>query len=103
MLELDYMWYQKYGQALNVVGPIQQPPILQPQTPVDEIPQGDDTVLPTPDAPQLVLPPVHDRCHCRIETMPGGRQIWQASHKPCPQCEAARDAFNDWQASLFGI
>jgi len=56
----------------------------------------DQSQQPVPD------PPVHEFCHCKIITMPGGRRIWRTNNNACAQCAGARDAFNQWQASLFG-
>jgi len=46
---------------------------------------------------QTIMPPVHERCHCFIETLPGGNQVWQFSSDACPQCKAAGIAFNQQQ------
>lgn len=59
-------------------------------------PQLDQSNQPVPD------PPVHEFCHCKVETMPGGRRIWRANEGACNDCLRARDTFNHWQASIFG-
>ena len=50
---------------------------------------------------QQILPPVHDRCHCYIETMPAGNKIWQFSDRCCEQCKALGKAFNDHQNTIL--
>ena len=49
---------------------------------------------------QQILPPVHDRCHCYIQTMPAGNQIWQFSDKCCDQCKALAIDFNKKQDTI---
>ena len=49
------------------------------------------------------LPPIHDNCRCRIETMPGGRQIWQYDDDCCEECLILANEFNKVQFMKFGI
>ena len=66
---------------------IQEPPKLEPQKPQMKFP----------------LPPLHENCHCYIETKPGGRQIWQFGDNCCEKCEALAIEFNRHQFERFGI
>ena len=45
-------------------------------------------------AQNLTLPPVHDGCRCKIETMPAGNQIWQFSNNCCQYCKNLALEFN---------
>lgn len=49
------------------------------------------------------VPPIHENCRCYIETMPGGRKIWQFSENCCEECEFLAREFNRKQFELFGI
>lgn len=50
----------------------------------------------------MKLPPLHDNCHCYIETLPilsqtninDGRRVWKRSEQCCPVCEQSAVAFN---------
>ena len=100
------MWYRK-GQALNIVGPLQPmpQPMPAPQAPVEspDLNENNDNPVVMPQPEGLIYPPVHDRCHCRIQTLPGGRSIWEASNNACADCLRARDEFNAAQHAVFGI
>lgn len=52
---------------------------------------------------QNQLPPIHENCRCYIETMPGGRQIWQFADNCCDVCKALANTFNRTQFMAFGI
>ena len=51
----------------------------------------------------IQLPPLHDRCHCRIETFPilsipgvrDGKRVWQKSENCCPKCFETAVKFNE--------
>ena len=51
----------------------------------------------------IQLPPLHDRCHCRIETFPilsipgvrDGKRVWQKSENCCPKCYETAVKFNE--------
>lgn len=110
--------------------PVSQPKILRPSTPSPEIPQEgmvpeESDVLPQeklpesvpddgiPDEPnpinlspeqQQILsmrPPLHDRCHCSVETLPGGRMIWNVNETACADCHSIASEFNRIQSSMF--
>jgi hypothetical protein len=119
------MWYRGakivVAQGLNVVGPAMPTPEMPmipapaPMAPApgmappnvqespSDIPLG--AALPPLESAQNPFPepPLHDRCHCRIKTMPGGRKIWEFSANACPTCRQVGEAFNAYQASLFGV
>lgn len=58
--------------------------------------ENDPTVL-------IQLPPLHDRCHCVIETLPilsmpgvkDGKRVWQKSDNCCPKCHETALGFNE--------
>jgi hypothetical protein len=51
----------------------------------------------------IQLPPLHDRCHCVIETLPilsipgikDGKRVWQKSENCCPKCNETAIKFNE--------
>ena len=51
----------------------------------------------------IQLPPLHDRCHCVIETLPilsmpgvrDGKRVWQKSDNCCPKCHETALRFNE--------
>jgi hypothetical protein len=51
----------------------------------------------------IQLPPLHDRCHCVIETLPilsmpgirDGKRVWRKSENCCPKCYETSLKFND--------
>jgi hypothetical protein len=77
-------------------------------------PSGDDNFTPEDlqdniekienDPTALIqLPPLHDRCHCVIETLPilsmpgvkDGKRVWQKSDNCCPKCHETALGFNE--------
>ena len=62
---------------------------------IDKI-ENDPTAL-------IQLPPLHDRCHCVIETLPilsapgvkDGKRVWQKSDNCCPKCHETALRFNE--------
>lgn len=77
-------------------------------------PSGDDNFTPEDlqenietieiDPTALIqLPPLHNRCHCIIETMPilsvpgikDGKRVWQKSENCCPKCNETAIRFNE--------
>ena len=42
------------------------------------------------------VPPLHEFCHCEINTLPSGRQIWKLGNGEmhCSECVMNRDLFN---------
>lgn len=89
----------------NIELPIEENPI-EDITPEDEItPEDVDANVAKIDndpTAMIKLPPLHDNCHCYIETMPilsetnvnDGRRIWQKAENCCPVCEISARAFN---------
>lgn len=89
----------------NIELPIEENPI-EDITPEDEItPEDVDANVAKIDndpTAMMKLPPLHDNCHCYIETMPilsetnvnDGRRIWQKAENCCPVCEISARAFN---------
>lgn len=86
--------------------PFEEPEIEDP-TPEDEFTPEDlqekveqITVDPTVG---IKLPPLHNNCHCVIETLPilsipgvrDGRRVWRRSENCCPVCERSAIAFNE--------
>lgn len=86
--------------------PFEEPEIEDP-TPEDEFTPEDlqekveqITVDPTVG---IKLPPLHNNCHCVIETLPilsipgvrDGRRVWRRSENCCPVCERSSIAFNE--------
>ena len=77
-------------------------PVVKPTEPMPSIEEPPaQSVKPEPINPTGVKPPLHDRCHCTIKTLPSGRQIWQSNSDSCDQCIRTRDAFNEAQNKLF--
>lgn len=80
-------------------------PIEDP-TPDNEItPEDVETnveIIDTDPTAMMKLPPLHNNCHCYIETMPilsqlnvqDGRRIWQKAENCCPACLQSSIAFN---------
>jgi hypothetical protein len=79
-----------------------------------EDPSGDDNFTPDDleqniqkienDPTALIqLPPLHDRCHCVIETLPilsapgvkDGKRVWKKSDNCCPKCHETAIRFNE--------
>lgn len=89
----------------NIKLPIEENPI-EDIIPEDEItPEDVDANVAKIDndpTAMMKLPPLHDNCHCYIETMPilsetnvnDGRRIWQKAENCCPVCEISARAFN---------
>lgn len=89
----------------NIELPIEENPI-EDITPEDEItPEDVDANVAKIDndpTAMIKLPPLHDNCHCYIETMPilsetnvnDGRRIWQKAENCCPVCEISARSFN---------
>lgn len=48
-----------------------------------------------------LLPPIHDNCRCHIDTLPGGRKIWQFANNCCQQCKDLAFVFNKNQSEVF--
>ena len=48
-----------------------------------------------------LIPPIHDNCRCYIDTLPGGRKIWQFSDNCCQQCRDLAFIFNRNQSEVF--
>ena len=85
--------------------PFEEPEIEDP-TPEDQFTPEDleqkveqITIDPTAG---IKLPPLHNNCHCVIETLPiltspgiqDGRRVWRRSENCCPVCERSAIAFN---------
>lgn len=89
----------------NIELPIEENPI-EDITPEDEITAEDVDAnvakIDNDPTAMMKLPPLHDNCHCYIETMPilsetnvnDGRRIWQKAENCCPVCEMSARAFN---------
>jgi hypothetical protein len=81
------MWYRRTSQ-LNIppTGELEQQLIPITQNPT----------IPQPRTYQGALPPLHDNCHCYIETMLDGvTQIWQTTENACQQCQQAQLNYNN--------
>jgi hypothetical protein len=50
---------------------------------------------------QAILPPVHEGCHCYIETLPSGNTIWQFSGNTCDTCKTLAREYNSRQNSII--
>jgi len=85
--------------------PLQEPEVEDP-TPEDiftpeDLEQKVEQITIDPTA-GIKLPPLHNNCHCVIETLPilsapniqDGRRIWRRSENCCPVCERSAIAFN---------
>ncbi len=48
-----------------------------------------------------LIPPIHDNCRCYIDTLPGGRKIWQFSDNCCQKCKDLAFIFNRNQSEVF--
>lgn len=81
--------------------PEDSPPIV-PEAPVATQPP----LVPIPAPPILgytgKLPPIHDHCHCKIETF-GDRKTWQFQDKCCEECRQLAAAFNQQQSKQFDL
>jgi hypothetical protein len=84
------VWY-RYSQEELITG--------TPIIPVTEAPEQEAQV----NQYTGLMPPIHDNCHCYIETLPGGRKIWQFGDKCCDQCKNLALQFNKTQFYSFGI
>ena len=76
----------------------------QDGTPDSSDPQPNNPQVPEPQTPrplQFSAPTIHERCHCIVKSLPGGRQVWRANENACGQCLTARDEFNQAQDALF--
>ncbi len=95
------MWY-RLAQALNIVGPAApiNPPEMAGQV-------ADGSTLESPSAtpsPPAYQPPLHEKCHCQIDSLLDGSYRWRCNNdNPCPQCAMARDMVNSVQPAAFGI
>jgi len=89
-------------------------PLEQPQEEIPEEPQFTPVptnIPPVTDTPagvvnrepikvqlpnNLKFPPLHEFCHCEINTLPSGRQIWKLGNGEmhCAECVMSRDIFN---------
>ena len=85
--------------------PLQEPEVEDP-TPEDiftpeDLEQKVEQITIDPTA-GIKLPPLHNNCHCVIETLPilsapniqDGRRIWRRSENCCAVCERSAIAFN---------
>lgn len=86
------------------------PLIVQP--PMEPIQKADDGTPKTPNLQGLspedtfilsLQPPLHERCHCYIERLPGGRSVWKTNETACDQCHEVRDRYNNLQSMMYGI
>jgi hypothetical protein len=85
-------------------------PILTPVPvqvdPVVSTPAGVENKTPIPInlPPGFIAPPVHEFCHCEINTMPGGRQVWRLGNgeNHCQQCVANMQIFNQANQQAYG-
>ena len=88
----------------EIVNPVEVE--IEDETPQDEFTPEDlqKNIVKIDSDPTVMmqLPPLHDNCHCRIETMPilsvpgvkDGRRVWKRSENCCPKCEASANEFN---------
>jgi len=46
--------------------------------------------------PNIKVPPLHEFCHCQIDTLPSGQQVWRLGNgeNHCQECVNSRDIFN---------
>ena len=81
--------------------PYQQP--QQPSVPDDGIPDKPNPIPLSPEDQQVLgmRPPLHDRCHCTVEKLPGGRMIWNVNETACEQCQKIGQHFNELQSAQF--
>lgn len=80
--------------------------IVDDPTPQNEItPEDVETniqILESDPTANIKLPPLHNNCHCYIETLPiltqlnvnDGRRVWQKAENCCPICEQSAKTFN---------
>lgn len=68
----------------------------------EDLQQNIDSIENDPTA-LIQLPPLHDRCHCVIKTLPilstpgirDGKRVWQKSDNCCPKCHETALRFNE--------
>ena len=90
--------------------PENEEPILTPVAvqvdPVVSTPAGVENKTPIPInlPPGFIAPPVHEFCHCEINTMPGGRQVLRLGNgeNHCQQCVANMQIFNQANQQAYG-
>ena len=98
-----------FEQSEEEVVEIANPPDIQieDQTPEDEFTPEDlqnniEKIENDPTA-LLQLPPLHNNCHCVVETLPflsqpgmnDGRRVWKKSENCCEKCEMSAIEFNN--------
>lgn len=74
----------------------------QYQTP-QQVQEPEEDFFEDTEDDDVQMPPIHENCRCYIETMPGGRKIWQFSENCCEECRVLAREFNRKQFELFGI
>lgn len=92
---------------VEVIEPVEpEDDLIEDPTPQDEITSEDvETnieILETDPTANIKLPPLHNNCHCYIETLPilsqlnvnDGRRVWQKAENCCPVCEQSAYTFN---------
>jgi hypothetical protein len=86
--------------------PTQQAPQVpqQPSLPDDGKPDQPEPIPLEPEDEKVLgmQPPLHDRCHCTIESLPGGRKIWHVNDTACEQCQMVGRRFNELQSAAYG-
>ncbi len=74
---------------------IEVPTLVEPEI---ETPVGIDNREPIPIVlpPGFKIPPVHEFCHCEIQTLPSGQQIWKLGNgeNHCQECVQNMRIFN---------
>lgn len=80
-MKLSNMWYRK----------------AQTNIPLDQDIGTSSPIIPPTNQSiwQGLLPPLHERCHCTLETLPNGNQIWRTYDNACAVCQQKRDDFNN--------
>lgn len=88
--------------------PIEEQPLVEVPTQVEseiETPKGVKNRKPIPITlpPGFKVPPVHEFCHCEIETFVSGRQVWKLGNgeNHCQECVTNMQIFNAENERLY--
>ena len=86
----------------------EEQPLIEVPTQVESdarTPVGVENRKPVPIIypPGFIVPPVHEFCHCEIQTLPSGQQIWKLGNgeNHCIQCVENMKIFNSLNEQAY--
>jgi len=86
----------------------EEQPLIEVPTQVEseaQTPVGVENRKPVPIIfpPGFIVPPVHEFCHCEIQTLPSGQQIWKLGNgeNHCRQCVEYMQIFNSLNEQAY--